>query len=226
MNPERLRLYYPVNPFVVNQNFGENKPCVRDFGTSAQEVINPNPDGTCPVGSDKLYQHWGMSGHNGTDLQAGEQEVRAACAGTIIEKQVVPARGLGLGILTDNEVLLDGIGPSFVKLRYWHLKNFAPLLEVGDHVKEGDLLGISDNTGYSSANHLHFEGDPMHKDAGGHPILTYANGTFGGTQVIAGAIDMAPYFTGTYAEDVQHDVAVLQQVIQLITGFLAQYKKV
>ncbi len=223
---ERLRLYYPVKPFAVNQPFGGNIPCVINFGKPTQQIVDGMDDNLCPVGYDKLYSHWGMAGHNGTDLGAAEQEVRAACAGTVIEKQIVPARGLGIGILTDEEVFLDGIGVTFVKIRYWHFKSFAPLLEVGDHVKEGDLLGISDNTGYSSGNHVHFEGQPMHKDEGGHPILTYGDGTFSGVKVISGAVDMAPYFTGTYATDVQHDIAILQQIIQLIVGFLAQYKKV
>lgn len=220
---ERLRLYYPVTPYFVNQHFGDNKPCVKDFGLPTQ-VVSDGP--VCPIGYDKLYPHFGMDGHNGTDLRAGEQEVRAARAGTVVEKQMVPARGLGIGILTDEEVILDGIGTSFLKIRYWHLKSFAPMLEVGDHVNEGDLLGTSDSTGYSSGNHLHFEGQPMHKDEGGHPIVTYGNGTFNGIKVIAGAIDLEPYFTGIYAASVQNDIAILQQVIRLITGFLANYKKV
>lgn len=219
----RLSLYYPVRPYRVNQHFGNNFPCVRNFGQPNQQVINSNPDGTCPVGSDKLYPHFGMDGHNGTDLMAGEQEVRAAFAGTVVEKQIVPARGLGVGILTNEEVEIDGIGVTFMKIRYWHLKTIY--VEVGDKITEGDLLGISDNTGYSSANHLHFEGQPFHKDEGGHPILTYGNGMFSGQKVIAGAVDIEPYFNGIYADDIAKKITTLKWIILQLQKIVADLKK-
>lgn len=209
----RLALYYPVKPHNRTQKFGENKPCVLNFGTPYQKVVNSNPDGTCPPNSDKLYPHFGMAGHNGTDLQAGEQEVRAACAGTVIEKQIVPARGLGLGIITDEPVEVYGVGTYFMKIRYWHLKTI--LTEVGQHVNEGDLLGISDNTGYSSANHLHFEGQPMQKDEGGHPSVVFVPGN------IAGAVDIEPHFNGTYAEDVAKQIGLLKQLILVLQKMVA-----
>jgi hypothetical protein len=59
-----------------------------------------------------------MSGNNGADLQAGVQPVYAACAGTVIEKQTVSARGLGIGILTRDQVDLDEHGTHFIKIRY------------------------------------------------------------------------------------------------------------
>ena len=214
----RLSLYYPTNPFRVNQHFGNNQPCVRNFGKPNQQVIDSFPDGTCPIGSDKLYPHFGMDGHNGTDLSAGEQEIRAACAGTVIEKQTAPARGLGVGILTNEQVDIDGIGITYMKIRYWHLKSI--LVEVGDQVSEGDLIGISDNTGYSSGNHLHFEGQPYHKDEGGHPILTYGNGTFSGVKVIAGAIDIEPYFNGQYASDIVVKIGLMKKLIIVLQKLL------
>jgi len=213
---DRLRLYFPVRPSVINQHFGESKPCVVDFGLPTQKVIASNPDNTCPVGSDKLYPHFGMTGHNGTDIAAGEQRIYAACAGLVIEKQTVPSRGFGLGVLTDEPVFLDAFGTHFAKLRYWHLKSFN--VEVGQHVKEGDILGITDNTGYSSADHLHFELDPMDKDAGGHPFYVNPPGS------IASSVDAEPFFCGIYADVVQQEIGLWQKIVTAITNWIAAHK--
>lgn len=191
MKPE---IFYPLRPISFNQHFGANYPCVRDFGLPTQSIITPptNSDGTttCPVGYDHLYSHWGMNGHNGTDLMAGEQPVYAAMDGVVIEQQTVPSRGLGLGVLSNDSYDFPE-GKYFLKLRYWHLKSFN--VQAGDAVKVGDLLGITDNTGYSSGNHLHFEGQLYKKDSGGHPKLVELNNGY------ANAINIEPYFNGKYA---------------------------
>lgn len=214
---ERLRLYIPVKPLHVNQNFGDNLPCVKDFGLPTQVVVTGADNNTCPVGYEKLYPKFGMRGHNGTDLQAGEQNVYAACDGVVVEKQTVPARGYGLGILTNDLVDLGDSGVHFAKVRYWHLKTMYR--EVGDSVKAGDLIGVSDNTGYSSGNHLHFEVQPMDKDAGGHPYLS----TVGGS--IAGAIDAAPFLTTTYAQDLAPLISAYNLLIPLLQKFVGLLKK-
>lgn len=214
---ERLRLCYPIRPYIVNQNFGDNKPCVRNFGASNQEVIQSLVDNTCPVGSDKLYAHFGMSGHNGMDLNAGEQNVYAACDGIVVEQQTVPARGLGLGILTNDIVHLDAAGDHYAKVRYWHLKRFY--VNVGDSVTTGQLIGVTDNTGYSSGNHLHFEVQPMDKDVGGHPYLTFPNNQIGA------AIDPKSFFTGIYADIVPQQISYLRQLVIVLTAQLQEILK-
>lgn len=214
---ERLRLYYPVKPFSSAQSFGDNIPCVKDFGLPTQVVVDSYTNGTCPVGYEKLYAKFGMSGHNGMDIRAGEWPVYAACDGVVVEKQTVPARGFGLGILTNDKVFLDGSGEHFAKLRYWHLKSFYA--EVGDKVVAGQQIGITDNTGYSSGNHLHFELQPMDKDAGGHPILAFP------TNGIGAAIDPNPFFTGISAVDVPTQISYFQQLIPKLIALLAQLKK-
>ncbi len=40
---------------------------------------------------------------------------------------------------------------------YWHFKMGAVLVNVGDTIKTGQLIGYSGNTGYSAFPHLHFE---------------------------------------------------------------------
>ncbi len=218
----RLELWYPVKPYSVNQKFGDNLPCVKDFGLPTQEVVMGDST-TCPIGYDKLYPHFGMNGHNGIDLFAGEQPVYSACDGIVVEKQEVPARGLGLGILTNDPVDLDGFGTHYVKLRYWHLKSFS--VEVGESVVIGQQIGVSDNTGYSSGDHLHFEGQPMDKDSGGHPIMVFPVDPIDRTDVIAGAIDMAPYWSKYYATDHSLVMALLKGEITVLTLLVTALKR-
>lgn len=187
------QIYYPLKPHVVNQHWGQNFPCVKDFGLSTQKIVSGGAN-TCPAGYKKLYEYFGMAGHNGTDLGSTEQPIYAAMAGTVIEMQSAPARGLGIGILTDEQYDFPE-GRFYLKIRYWHLKSFN--VQVGSKVKIGDVIGITDSTGYSSGNHLHFEGQLFRKDSGGHPSLVTVNDDYAHT------IDLEPYFVGKYACEVE-----------------------
>ena len=39
---------------------------------------------------------------------------------------------------------------------YWHLEQNGALVEVGESVNAGDIIGRSGSTGFSSMAHLHF----------------------------------------------------------------------
>lgn len=218
---ERLVVYRPVRPYSVNQHYGDNLPCVKDFGLPTQEVVTGANNTTCPVGFDKLYGHWNMGGHNGTDLLAGVQPFFFSVAGTVIEKQVVPSRGLGVGVLSDVQYDFGPLGIHYVKIRYWHLKSIE--VEVGDHVTIGQRGGITNNTGYSSGNHLHFELNLFDKDEGGHPVQWF------GPNMIAGAIDIEPYISEVYA-DVETTLVdkynTLLSILQKLVGLLAIKNKI
>ncbi len=40
---------------------------------------------------------------------------------------------------------------------YWHLQKDGVLVNIGDTVKQGQLIGYSGNTGYTAFPHLHFQ---------------------------------------------------------------------
>lgn len=52
---------------------------------------------------------------------------------------------------------------------YWHFQKDGVLVNVGDTVQKGQLVGLSGNTGYSAFPHLHFEVVP------GTTNITYKN---------------------------------------------------
>lgn len=209
-------IYYPVRPFALNQKFGDNQACVANYGKANQSVVSELSNGTCPIGYVKLYPLLGMKGHDGNDLRAGVQNVYAAMDGVVIEQQNNARFGLGLGIVSNAPLDLGVHGTHYLKLRYWHLQSFY--VHAGDTVKAGDLIGVSDNTGFSAGNHLHFEGDPMYKDAHGNYILSEPNNGYGG------AIDTAQWFNGTYADAIKQENIILIKLIGVLTNLINALK--
>ncbi len=136
-------LSWPVTPRIVNQYFGENKSCV-DLATNSRVItcdgLNP------PAGYKSLY---GPLGHLGLDLRAlHSQPVYCAADGVVDFIDTNPRSGLDVRVVTER----NGIKYQHI---YEHLLGYQP--RVGDSIKKGDLTGWADSTGYSSADHLHFE---------------------------------------------------------------------
>lgn len=120
-------LAYPVEKVIITQYFG-NTP----FATANSQVYSGRGhngiDFGVPVGS-KL-----LAAQDGTVLGTGNTD--AACPGASYGKWVLIRHSNGLTSL------------------YAHLSN--PLVSTGQTVKQGDIIGLSGNTGYSTGPHLHF----------------------------------------------------------------------
>lgn len=133
--------YRPVNPFFINQKFGENKACINSLKNIITcDGLNP------PPGYKSLY---GPVGHKGLDLKCGHgQEVYCVQKGIVDFIDTKEKSGLDVRIITK-------IGGRTFKHVYEHLLGYQH--KIGDLVLTGQLIGWGDNTGYSSANHLHFQ---------------------------------------------------------------------
>lgn len=85
----------------------------------------------------------------GTKIYAGREGVVSAA------KEDSNEGGLGKKYLSKgNHVVILHDDGSYGG--YWHLAHNGALVDVGDVVKKGQLIGLSGNTGYSAFPHLHF----------------------------------------------------------------------
>lgn len=198
----KLELWYPLNPFKINQEFGDSLACTEDNNlpiTKRKVVGMIAPIGTnnyvCPVGYVELYPLLGMKGHTGMDLRAyhGQELYHCGPEGIVEEVATEIERGLGLGIITNDKFDFEG-GTYNAKIRYWHLKGFS--VNKGDIVKRGDLIGYCDNTGLSAGDHLHMELKPVLKNSKGVWYNVFQNNGY------FGSVDQKPYFNGKFAKDI------------------------
>lgn len=136
--------YRPVNPFEVNQYFGENSACVSLNGKNKVITCDGyNP----PPGYKSLY---GETGHKGLDLRAiNGQPIYCSLEGVVDFIDTQPKSGLDVRIVSK----IDGVKYLHI---YEHLLGHN-MMYVGKQVKTGDCIGWADNTGYSAGDHLHFE---------------------------------------------------------------------
>ncbi len=102
---------------------------------------------TVPISHNGISR--GLSkGHAGIDYRASiGTPVRAAAAGKVVGITDGYGSGYGKSVLIDH-----GSGTT---TRYAHLNSFAS--SVGESVGQGQVIGYSGNTGWSTGPHLHFE---------------------------------------------------------------------
>lgn len=169
----KLKLFYPTKQWSVFQKFGECHPSV------------------CAI-----YRGLGLNGHNGIDAFAKHgQIVRAAHDGTVTFAGEDDSAGYGVVVRT-NEKFEYNTTTAYYKTIYWHLQKDGIQVKAGQKVKTGDVLGLADNTGLSTGDHLHFGLKPVYK---GETDWQWTNAEQ--NNGYKGAIDPEPFFTGTHAED-------------------------
>lgn len=170
----------PLEALVITQYFGANKACLSKDGSKTIFCDGLNP----PEGYRSIYSN--MNGHNGLDLTAYHgMPLYASLEGIVEEVVDEPARGKGLGIVSEGKYYCDELERETQwKIRYWHLKSFK--VKLGDKVKAGDLIGYCDNTGYSSGDHLHLEGKPVEYKKKKLVNILQNNGYYG-------AVNLLPY---------------------------------
>ncbi len=118
-----------TKPFIEDCFIG-NYPVTQEFGE--------NP---------KNYAQFGMKGHNGIDFGIpSNTQLIASTQGQVIKVASDPN---GYGNFVE---ILDDI--QRCATLYAHLDH--AVVKVGDRVVQGQLIGLSDNTGNSTGPHLHF----------------------------------------------------------------------
>jgi len=181
-----MKLYRPLQSNTLSQGFGENKVCIYPDG---RLVLNFGK--TCPIYTESVYKKYGMIAHNGQDWGCwyGEPIYHSGEFSGIMKTEVDNAGGVGVDIISKEKVFMYKGNPTYVKLRYWHLKSVVGF--DGKEIKEGDLIGYGDSTGVSTGNHLHWAFKPCNASGGN---VDGQNGYFG-------AIDQAPYFVDMFVLD-------------------------
>lgn len=98
------------------------------------------------------YAHLGLKGHNGIDLRIFDNDGNKALSGDLIaphDGKIIEAAldsdGYGWYYKIENDIEGSILG---------HNKEL--LFKVGDTVKEGQLIGYTDNTGWSTGSHVHW----------------------------------------------------------------------
>ncbi|MEM9175527.1 MAG: M23 family metallopeptidase [Myxococcota bacterium] len=86
----------------------------------------------------------------------------------------------------DNRVVIEHRDGTFAI--YAHLRHGGPA-RVGQHVRQGDLIGLSGDTGFSTGPHLHFEVFKFRRDGKRQTIpVKFWNGTARGYTPVAGLV--------------------------------------
>lgn len=215
---EKLQLWYPVKPFILFQNFGDNNACCEDNNLPVtQRKVVSKIRGVCPPGYTELYPLLGMRGHTGTDIFASSgYPLKAPCAGVIEELQTEPERGLGVGIVTNERYDIGQWGEHYAKVRQWHLEKIT--VSLGQQVKVGDVIGYADSTGLSSGSHDHLELKPVERNSYGAVYNVYQdNGYFG-------AVDIMPFFCGFYAEDQIKTISIYEKLLQAYINLVVRLR--
>ena len=169
----------------------------RDVGYS--QFFGENP---------QAYAKFGLLGHNGIDVPIPTgTKLYSAIDGTVTE-QLNDAYGYGIYIKIEN---------NECAILYAHLKSTP--LKVGNTVKAGDLVGLSNNTGNSTGPHLHFAVHPKPRDRDNgyngyiNPLGTGVEWINSSTDT-TGALEAKIEELRTQREEYRKEISILQDNIK------------
>jgi murein DD-endopeptidase MepM/ murein hydrolase activator NlpD len=108
-----------------------------------------------------------IQGYNSKMSHAGElsldfkmkpgTKILAARAGVVeAMKEDSDKGGLNSKFMNDGNHIIIRHDDGSVAM-YWHLQKEGVLVNTGDRIEQGQLIGLSGNTGYSAFPHLHFQ---------------------------------------------------------------------
>lgn len=216
----KKHIFRPLKTNRLAQGFGENKACVN----SQNKVLTKIGD-TCPIGYTPLYARYGLKGHNGYDHASWHSEPIffpvALDIGWKVKTEVDNAGGIGVDVISTKEVFvpnpnndilglvnnrIDGYY-GFIKLKFWHLKSVS--VYDGQEIKFGDIIGLADNTGLSSGDHLHWAVKMC--DIMGRAINNWNGYT--------GAFDHGKFYDDKFCLDflnIKYQLTLIQRIIQLL----------
>jgi murein DD-endopeptidase MepM/ murein hydrolase activator NlpD len=198
---DRLSLYYPVRPHVVNRPWGFYSP---------QE-----------------YLPFGFTLHNGVDLNLVDgQSIFAPLEAEVVNIGNEPSGGgIFVSLLSSSQYTFDGDStPTFVLLDFFHCQEIK--VSIGDHVAIGQLIALGDNTGVTTGSHTHMQ--PRRESVVPAPVGATINAyRFMGNEVCFmdfdkndanNSFDPAPYWNGTYADEYNPSaVAELEEKVSDLT---------
>ncbi|HEX3054476.1 MAG TPA: M23 family metallopeptidase [Aggregatilineaceae bacterium] len=178
-----------------------------------------------PFGSNGPQNDWRV--HAGIDLPnpVGEK-VYAGGAGTVIyaddARSVIPSTDLDVYSSYGNCVLIEydyGYRGQHIWLLYAHMATL--LVEKGQHVEQGDVIGLSGGTGDVSGPHVHMEvrmGTNSYFSVY-NPLLWIAPWT--GYGVVAGSVTRSD---GSWVEDVTVTLSQRGRIKQTTTTYIGVWK--
>lgn len=126
---EGFSLFYPINPYQVNQVWGVSRP--------------------------EVYAQFGFTRHNGMDLALVSGQIISAPIPCIVSKIGWEPKGAGNYIVLRTlkpYAFKDGV-VSYVEISFFH--NMQNLVTVGQMLQTGEPMVLGDSTGFSTGNHSH-----------------------------------------------------------------------
>lgn len=162
------------------------------------------------------YESLGLKGHNGVDWVCGlGEKIYWDCSirGTVISTCNDTTAGVGCEIITEDQ---DGI----FKHIFWHFKLDGLIVQAGQVLETGNLIGYGDSTGMSTGNHLHRGLKKQAKDELGRYYTPDKENGY------KGAIDDSPYFTNIfvldYMDTLKKQIFIISEIIKLMRRLLSR----